>query len=227
MLVRVSSPYNCYLCQCSTYENLSVEPSRLCGQIEFAACFSFLFSWLLISNGLISGVFLWPSESKPMLLKTAVGPGLTPPELRWSGSHAHHVVSGAGHGKNPIHSTDSAMPHLPHQRNRLQPAEALLDWLCLSLAEGVTCVPRGAAINRGPPRRLRFCATWGVTRRFWHSATNPCVSNPLSPPTVTVCVPGSFSNITSAARRSAAPLAWNTSASTIRSLRFSTNRFPV
>ena len=83
-----------------------------------------------------------------MVLKTAVGPDLHRRNCGGQVSHAHQVVGGAGHGKNPIHSTDSAMPHLPHQRNRLQPAETLLDSLSLSLAEGVTCVPRGAAINR-------------------------------------------------------------------------------
>ena len=83
-----------------------------------------------------------------MLLKTPVGPDLHRRNCGGQVSHAHQVVGGAGHGKNPIHSTDSAMPHLPHQRNRLQPAEALFDSLSLSLAEGVTCVPRGAAINR-------------------------------------------------------------------------------
>src|ERR1700720_2168543 len=99
--------------------------------------------------------FLWPSESNPMLLKTAVGPDLHRRHCGGQVSHAHQVVGGAGHGKNPIHSTDAAMPHLPHQRNRLQPAEALLDSLSLFLAEGVTCVPRGAAINRASaaPRR--------------------------------------------------------------------------
>src|SRR5437588_477688 len=82
-----------------------------------------------------------------MLLKTAVGPDSRRRNCGAQVSHAHQVVGGAGHGKNPIYSTDPAMPYLPHQRNRLQPAEALLDSLSLSLAEGVTCVSRGAAIN--------------------------------------------------------------------------------
>jgi hypothetical protein len=46
-----------------------------------------------------------------------------------------------------------------------------------------------------------------VTRRFRHSFTKSRVSNPLSPPTVTACVPGSFSSMISAASRSAVPLA--------------------
>lgn len=46
-----------------------------------------------------------------------------------------------------------------------------------------------------------------VARRFRHSFTKSRVSNPLSPPTVTACVPGSFSSMISAASRSAVPLA--------------------
>src|SRR5262249_14489279 len=49
---------------------------------------------------------------------------------------------------------------------------------------------------------------------------------PLSPPTVTSFLPGICSNITSAASRSAVPLATNTSAFTISPFRFSTSRFP-
>ncbi len=77
------------------------------------------------------------------------------------------------------------------------------------------------------PRLPRFRATCGVTGRFRYSSTNPKVSNSLSPPTVSGCVPGSLSIITSAASRSAVPLAWKTSASTISPFRFSTNRFPL
>src|SRR3989442_5281413 len=50
---------------------------------------------------------------------------------------------------------------------------------------------------------------------------------PLFPPTVTGFVPGICSSITSAASRSALPLATNTSAPTISPLRSSTNRFPL
>jgi hypothetical protein len=51
------------------------------------------------------------------------------------------------------------MPHLPHERNRLQPAKAFLDPLPLvSLADGIPRVPRRAAINRtalAPPQVRR------------------------------------------------------------------------
>ena len=43
------------------------------------------------------------------------------------------------------------MSHLPHERYRLQPAEAFFDPFPLLLAEGVTRVLRGAAVNRDAP----------------------------------------------------------------------------
>jgi len=66
-----------------------------------------------------------------------------------------------------------------------------------------------------------------VTFRLRHSATKSAVSYALSHPTVTCFVPGICSNITSAASRSAVPLASNTSVFTIKPLRFSARRFPV
>jgi hypothetical protein len=42
------------------------------------------------------------------------------------------------------------MAHFSHQRNRLQPAKAFFDPLPLLLADDVSHVPRGAAINRAP-----------------------------------------------------------------------------
>src|SRR2546425_7408207 len=62
-----------------------------------------------------------------------------------------------------------------------------------------------------PPRRSRFWATCGVTLKFLHSATKSVVSYALSPPTFTCFVPGICSSITSAASRSAVPLASNNS----------------
>src|SRR5580693_9843380 len=180
----------------------------------------------MMSNGLISGTRV-AFGSKSMRLQTHVGPGLHHWNHEGQIPHAHQVVSGAGEGEKPVHLAHSAMPQLAHEGNRLQPAEAFFNPFPLSLADDIAEMPRGATINRAPPRRPRFCATCVVTRRFRHSCTKSRVSNPLSPPTVTGRMPGSFSNITSAASRSAVPLAWNTSASTIRPWRFSTNRFPV
>ena len=111
-------------------------------------------------------------------------------------------VGCASEGKDPIHFADPAMAHFSHQRNRLQPAQAFLDPLPLLLADDVSHVPRGAAINRAPTFRPRFCATCGTTPKFRHSAKNPRVSNPISPPTVTDFVPSGPMNLP---RRGVAP----------------------
>ena len=127
-----------------------------------------------------------------------------------------------------MHFTHPAMTHLTHQRDRLQPAEAFLDPLSLSLAEGVTRVPRGAAINRAaaaPRMVLRHMRRHSQIPALFHEI--PRVKSFVSAYASPVSCREVFSSITSAASRSAVPLAWNTSASTISPLRFSTNRFPV
>src|SRR5579872_4868812 len=63
-------------------------------------------------------------------------------------SHAHQIVGGAGESKDAVHFTNPPMPNLPHERDRLQPAEAFFDPLPLLLADGVARVPRGAGIDR-------------------------------------------------------------------------------
>src|SRR5580704_1281719 len=73
------------------------------------------------------------------------------------------------------------------------------------MAYPTCCVVRASIAL--PPGRSRFWATCGVTFRFRHSATKSAVSYALSPPTVTCFVPGICSSITSAASRSAVPLA--------------------
>ena len=101
-------------------------------------------------NDLISGVFV-ASGSNSMLLKTHVGSDLPYRNCGRQVSHAHQIVGGAGQGKYPVHFADPAMSNLAHERDRLQPAETLFDPFPLLLAEGVTRVPRGAAINRAAP----------------------------------------------------------------------------
>ena len=103
-----------------------------------------------MSNGLISGVFV-VSASNSMLLETHFGPDLHRRDCGAQVSHAHQIVGGAGEGKHPVHFVHPAMPNLPHERNRLQPAEAFFDPLPLLLADDVAGVPRGAAINRAAP----------------------------------------------------------------------------
>ena len=133
-------------------------------------------------------------------------------------THAHQIVGGAGQSKYPVHFAHPAMPHLPHQRDGLQPAETFFDPLPLLLADGLTRVPRGAAIDRAAS--ASFQALRHVRRHSQLAALlhQPERVEPLSPPTVRGCVPGSLSIMTSAASRSAVPFAWNTSPSTNQSV---------
>src|ERR1700723_2977783 len=103
-----------------------------------------------MANGLISGVFV-ASASNSMLLETYVGPDLRHRSCDGQVSHSHQIVGGASQGKYPVHFAHSAMSNLAHERDRLQPAEAFFDPFPLLLADGVTKVPRGAAINRAAP----------------------------------------------------------------------------
>src|SRR5215472_6948165 len=126
----------------------------------------------MISNSVISGVFL-SSGFNSMLLKTHVGSELH----RWNCcgqvSHAHQIVGRARQSEDPMHFTDSAMPHLPHLRNRLQPAEAFFDPLPLSLTEGVAEMARSAVINRTAPASflvLRHARRHSQIPAFGHKA---------------------------------------------------------
>src|SRR5690349_5003628 len=100
-----------------------------------------------MSNALISGVVAVP-ESNSRLCRTHFGLDLDRRNCRDQITHAHQIVGRAGESKNPIHAADATMPNFAHQRDRLQPAEALFDSLPLSLAHRVARVPRGAAVNR-------------------------------------------------------------------------------
>lgn len=57
------------------------------------------------------------------------------------------LLGGTGEGKHPMDFGHPTMTHLAHQRDRLQPAEAFLDPLSLSLAESISSMSRGATIN--------------------------------------------------------------------------------
>jgi len=145
----------------------------------------------------------------------------------WNGgrvSHADQIVSRTGKGKDPIYLAHSTMSHLAHERDRLQPAEAFFDPLPLSLADGITRMTPRATINRA-------AATPFLVLR--HVRHNPEISalghkpervKPFVSAHGHRLLPGICSSITSPASRSAVPLAWNTSASTINPWRFSTNR---
>ena len=99
-----------------------------------------------------------------MLLKTHVDPDLRHWNRGGQVAHAHQIVGGAGQGEDPVHFAHPAMANLPHERDRLQPAEAFFDPFPLLLADGVTRVPRGAAINRAAP------ASSQVLRHVWRHA---------------------------------------------------------
>src|SRR5580765_9043652 len=128
-----------------------------CGKIWFGACFDICFSSFVRSTGLIFGV-LGVSESNSKLSRTHFGLDLQRRSCSHQVAHAHQIVSGAGEGEQPMHFAHSAMPHLPHQRDSFQPAEAFFDSLPLSLAHGVARVPRDAAIDRATARpRMILC----------------------------------------------------------------------
>jgi hypothetical protein len=99
-----------------------------------------------MSNDLIFGVWVvW--EFNPRSFRIHFGLDLHRRNYGGQIAHAHQIVGGASKGEDPIHFAHSAMPHLPHQRNRLQPAKAFLDAFPFSLTDGITGMPSGAAIN--------------------------------------------------------------------------------
>src|SRR4030081_540478 len=105
----------------------------------------------MMSIGSISGVFV-TAASNSMLRETHVDSDLQRRNCGRQVSHAHQIVGRASEGKDPVHFADPTMTHFPHQRNRLQPTKAFFDPLPLSLAERISRVACGAAINRASPR---------------------------------------------------------------------------
>ena len=167
------------------------------------------------------------SASNSMRLQTHFGPDLRRRNCGSQVAHAHQIVGCASKGKHPVHLAHSTMSYFPQQRDRLQPPETFLDPLPFLLADAVTGMPRRAPINRtaaAPTVILRDMRRHPQMAALVHEVQ---VSKPLSPPTVSGCVPPSRSSITSAVSRSAVPLASQTSAFTISPLRFSTSRLPL
>ena len=99
-----------------------------------------------MSKALIVGVLAVP-ESNSRLCRTHFGLDLRRQNCVQV-PHAHQIVGRAGEGEDPIHSAHPTMANLAHERDRLQPPEALFDTLPLSLAHRIARVPRGAAVNR-------------------------------------------------------------------------------
>src|SRR5713226_552237 len=107
----------------------------------------------MTSNGLISDVFA-ASDSNSAALGTHYGLDLHRPSCGRQIPHAHQIVGRAGESKYPIHPAHAALPQLAHQRNRFQPAETFFDPLPLSLADGITLVPRRSSIDRAAAASL-------------------------------------------------------------------------
>ena len=79
-------------------------------------------------------------------------------------SHAHQIVGGACKRENPIHFQRAAMPHFAQQGDGLQPAEAFFDALPFLLADGITHLSRGAAVDGTPT------SSSAVLRYVWRHA---------------------------------------------------------
>src|ERR1700750_2398409 len=95
--------------------------------------------------------------------------------------HSDEVVSSGRKGEHPSDLVHAAMSGLTQHSHCLQPAEYFLNPFPLDLTYFVSGVPRGAPIVGRPsmalpPRRLSFCATWGVTFRPLTSRTNSLAS---------------------------------------------------
>jgi hypothetical protein len=87
-------------------------------------------------------------------------------------SHTHQIVGGTGEGKNPMDFAHPSMAHLAHERDRLQPAEAFLDPLSLSLTERIPSMSYGAAINGAatcPVPRIRNTNSGQISQSVWPS----------------------------------------------------------
>ena len=124
-----------------------------------------------------------------------------------------------------MHFAHSPVSHLAHQGNCLQPAETFLDPLPLLLTEGVCGVPRGATVNRTAATRLVIL---GHVRRDPQVQALGHKAMRVEPFVAAHRHRFRSRNLFQNHQRCIAhPLAWNTSASTIKPLRFSTNRFPL
>src|SRR5215831_15155142 len=59
---------------------------------------------------------------------------------------AHQVVHRCRECEEPVHAARPPLPQLPHQPDRLEPAEDLFNELALLLARQIAGVARGAAV---------------------------------------------------------------------------------
>jgi hypothetical protein len=122
-----------------------------CGKIDSQHVFSFYFSSFIVFDRLIFGVLSVP-EFHSRLFRAHLDADLHRGNYGGQVAPAHQIVGSAGEGEDPIHFAHAMMANFPHQRDRLQPAEALFDALPLPLAGGITRMSRGAVINRTASR---------------------------------------------------------------------------
>src|SRR5579885_1337961 len=133
---------------------------------------------------------------------------------------SHQIVGCHCPGKHPGPTLSASMPRLPHQADRLHPAEDFLDPFALLLAQDGACMVRGAGLKG--PRTVRV-----VLRHVRRGAAR---ANLLHPIVGVVVLVGSDRDaprperawiLSAAASRSALPLASVRRGSTTRPLRFS------
>ena len=145
--------------------------------------------------------------------------GRTDPQI----SHANQIVGRNGKGENPLDPDHSPVAGFAQASYRLEPPEYLLYSLALAQADSIALMTGRAAIDCG----VLLLTTWGMTLFARHFFTNSLVSYALSAATVARLLPGISSIISRAASRSQVPVAWVTSPSTAKPLRFSISTWPV
>src|SRR3990172_7811745 len=95
----------------------------------------------------------WPRSALASAVSSAPPSGGLPGQV----ADPHEVVHRGREGEHPIHAPDPAVPGLPQQADRLEPAEDLFHELPFLLAHQVTGMARGVAIDRTRTiRSVRF-----------------------------------------------------------------------
>jgi len=93
-------------------------------------------------NEVISGDFL-VAQSDSKLVQINVGLALPRRDYQGQISHAHQIVGSASEGESTVHLAQSAMPHLSHECDGLQPEQSTLGHTSSFSGESVDGVPCG------------------------------------------------------------------------------------
>ena len=166
--------------------------------------------------------------------------------MRQSGGHRQlHWYSDESVGDHPqceeaIRPDEAPEPDAGSPADGLGPAETLFDAIAAASANGISLMPRGAAINEGlahflpDVQILALTAMWGVTFCSLSLSTQSTPSKPLSALSVTralrtvlLAVLRLRSIMASAASRSAVLVALVSSQSTTSPLLFSKSAWPI